>query len=89
MRIVKIMGATLRGFYFNGISFSVTSFQCIYVPYRGEAVAIYNEGRAFNPRLLNYTQHCRAGDRFIFTEIKAKGPEGQPRYLNSIPLEVI
>lgn len=83
----KIM-AVLRNFYFQGVNFEVTSFNCIYVPRMNTAMFIRNPGYKFSEDLSGYISKCRSGDRFIFEDVYAKGPGGLRYQLNSIALEI-
>lgn len=82
------IGAVLKDFDFKGVNFRVTSFQAVYIPKRQDPVIIENKGWKFTGKLSKRIKGSKPGDQLIFRKIKAKGPDGSTRNLNSIPLEI-
>jgi hypothetical protein len=88
LKAVQGIGAVLKDFYFQGVRFDVTSFECVYIPRRQDARIVINNGARFNSQVSGFIQGCKPGDQIIFRKIKASGPDGSTRNLNSIPLEI-
>jgi hypothetical protein len=88
LKAVPGIGAVLRDFYFQGVRFDVTSFECVYIPKRQDARIEQNSGAKFNSKVAAFIQGCKPGDQIIFRKIRAVGPDKSPRNLNSIPLQI-
>lgn len=88
LRAVPGIGAILKDFYFQGVRFDVTSFECVYIPKRQDARIEQNSGARFNAKIAQFIQGCKPGDQIIFRKIKAVGPDKTSRSLNSIPLQI-
>ncbi len=82
------IGAVLKDFDFKGVNFRVTSYQAVYIPKRQDPIIIENSGWKFSGNLAKRIKGSKPGDQLIFRKIKAKGPDGSTRNLNSIPLEI-
>jgi hypothetical protein len=80
------IGAVLKDFYFQGVQFGVTSFECVYVPRRQDAKIENNSGAKWTGKVSEFMGQLKPGDQIIFRKIKAVGPDKVPRSLNSIPL---
>ncbi|MBX7107334.1 MAG: hypothetical protein K1X61_01675 [Chitinophagales bacterium] len=88
LKAVPGIGAILKDFYFQGVRFDVTSFECVYIPKRQDARIEQNSGAKFNAKVAQFVQGCKPGDQIIFRKIRAVGPDKTPRNLNSIPLQI-
>ncbi len=88
LKAVPGIGAVLKDFYFQGVRFDVTSFECVYIPKRQDARIEQNSGAKFNSKVAAFIQGCKPGDQIIFRKIRAVGPDKSPRNLNSIPLQI-
>jgi hypothetical protein len=82
------IGAILKDFYFQGVRFDVTSFECVYIPKRQDPRIEQNSGAKFNSRIAQFIQGCKPGDQIIFRKIRAMGPDKTSRNLSSIPLQI-
>ncbi len=82
------IGAMLREFYFQGVSFTITSFDYLYIPRKDDIKSDKNNGKIFSPALKEYIRKSKAGDRYIFSNIRALGSDGRYRTLNSIPVVI-
>ncbi|MBA2423633.1 MAG: hypothetical protein H0V61_10495 [Chitinophagales bacterium] len=88
LRAVPGIGAILKDFYFQGVRFDVTSYECVYIPKRQDPRIEQNSGAKFNSRIAQFIQGCKPGDQIIFRKIRAMGPDKTARNLNSIPLQI-
>ena len=88
IKTVPGIGAVLKDFYFQGVRFDVTSFECVFIPKRQDPKIIPNQGAKFNSQLQQLLQGAKPGDQIIFRKIRAIGPDKTSRSLNSIPLAV-
>lgn len=81
--------ATLDNFDFDA-KFRVTSFDFSYLPKRGEYQGPFTVNNAVfsaNQAVANYQQNtAKPGDKIFIENIRAVGPDGRPRTLNSINL---
>jgi gliding motility-associated protein GldM len=80
--------AALKDFYFQGVQFSVVSFECIYVPKRQDPKIETNNGARFSGKVAEYVQNIKPGDQILFRKIRAKGPDGTIRTINPIPFSI-
>jgi len=80
--------AALKDFYFQGVQFNVTSFECVYVPKRQDPKIETNNGARFTGKVADFIANLKPGDQIIFRKIRAVGPDKQPRTLNSIPFQI-
>jgi len=74
-------------FAFEGLRYSVTGYQFIYAPRRGEAMMVPGRGPTISAGMKNIIQRARTGDRVIVEKIRASGPGGNVT-LNPIILEI-
>ncbi len=88
IRAVPGIGAVLKDFYFEGVRFDVVSFECVYIAKRQDAKITAVTGAKFSGAVADYLKLCKPGDQFIFRKIRAKGPDGTIRSINSIPIEI-
>ena len=83
------IGAVLQDFYFKGVLFDVISYECVYVAKRQDPKISPMTGAKFNGNVATYIQGCHPGDMFTFRKIKARGPDGTTRDLNSVSIDVL
>ncbi|MEO5673858.1 MAG: GldM family protein [Chitinophagales bacterium] len=88
LKVSPGIGAVLKDFYFQGVKFDVTSFECIYIPRRQDPKIEQNSGARWGGNVAGFIQNAKPGDQIIFRKIKAKGPDGTVRPINSIPLQI-
>lgn len=77
--------AKLENFDFD-TRFIVTSFRFAYVPRNGEYQESENNGAMFTPAVKAIMNRSRPGDKWIFENVKAKGPDGRIVPINSITI---
>ena len=70
------------------VAFRVLSFETVFFDGHGNAVPMSSEGAAFSDRQINTLKKVGKGKRFYVTRIKAIGPDGIERKLNT-SMEVI
>jgi gliding motility-associated protein GldM len=75
------------GFAFEGVSYTVTSYQFIFAPKREDAILISGTGAAITPQMKNALNRAKKGDRVIIDKIRARGPDGD-RNLLPIMIEI-
>jgi hypothetical protein len=80
--------AQLKDFYFQGVTFNITSFEFIFIAKRQDPWIAANTGMKWSPEILSKIQGAKPGDQIIIRSIKAKGPDGQTRSLNPISLTI-
>jgi gliding motility-associated protein GldM len=77
--------ATLKGFDFDA-PFQVTSFRFVLWPKIGDPVEIDNNGARFTSSVKEAISRSRPGDRWLFENVKAKGPDGRIQPVNSVTI---
>lgn len=80
--------AVLKNFEFDA-RFKVTSFSYSALPKRGDLIGPFNiKGASFksSTEAVNAQDRSKAGDKIFLEDIKAVGPDGKTRNLNSIIL---
>jgi gliding motility-associated protein GldM len=77
--------AKLEGFDFD-TRFDVVSFRFAYIPRNGEYGEAENNGAVFGNTVRAFMDRSRAGDKWIFENIKAKGPDGRVQTINSVTI---
>lgn len=80
--------AVLANFVFEGISFTVTSYNAMYVPKRGQAEAIPGTGAAITPQLKSFITRAKRGDKVLVDDIQAVGPGGIKKRLGPISITI-
>src|SRR5207248_283382 len=70
LKAVPGIGAVLKDFYFQGVRFDVTSFECVYIPKRQDPRIEQNSGAKFNPKIATFIQSSKPGDQIIFRKIR-------------------
>lgn len=78
--------AALKAFDFD-VRFSVTGYEMSLLPKRGELQGPFKANSAYLNKdrdIVDAIKRCKPGDRVYFEEIRAKGPDGRIRKLNSI-----
>ena len=88
IRASQGIGAVLRDFEFEGVNFDVTSYELLYIPQRQDPRKYENKGWRYSGEVKKAINSAKPGDQLIFRDIKAEGPDGSKRSLNSIPLTV-
>ncbi|HYV91555.1 MAG TPA: GldM family protein [Chitinophagales bacterium] len=88
LKVSPGIGAVLTDFYFGGVKFSVTSFECVYTPRRQDVKIEQNSGARWTGKVAEFIAGAKPGDQIIFRKIKAIGPDKTTRSLNSIPLQI-
>ena len=82
------IGAVLKDFYFQGVQFDVVSYECVYIAKRQDPKIATMTGAKFSGQVADFLKGCKPGDQLIFRKIRAKGPDGTTRSINSIPIEI-
>ncbi|WP_118949982.1 type IX secretion system motor protein PorM/GldM [Taibaiella helva] len=77
--------AKLDNFDFD-TKFEVLSFRFGYVPKNGEYAEVENGGARFTAGVKAYLDRSKPGDRWIFENVKAKGPDGRIQTINSVTI---
>ncbi len=79
--------ARLENFDFE-TKFEVIDFRFAYMPRSGagEYGEAENKTAVFNPTLKGYMDRSRPGDKWIFENIRVKGPDGRVQTINSVTL---
>lgn len=88
IKVTQGIGAILVDFYFQGIKFTVTSFQAVYIPKRQDYKTFDNKGNTWNGTVKGWIDGCHPGDQFVFRQIKASGTDGSSRTLNQIAIQI-
>jgi len=88
IKVTQGIGAVLVDFYFQGIKFTVTSFQAVYIPKRQDYKTFDNKGATWNSTVKGWIDGCHPGDQFVFRQIKASGTDGSTRTLNQIAIQI-
>jgi len=80
--------ASLKNFEFDA-RFIVTSFSFSMLPKRAELIGpIPVTGAVFNSEVVKAMSRAKPGDKIFIEDIKARGPDGRTRPLNSITLSI-
>lgn len=81
------ISAALEDFVYKA-PFIVTQFSATWIPKNDQAKVADVNGYLFNnsKELMQFIERAKPGDRFVFDNIKAKGPDGRVRDVNSISL---
>ena len=80
------VAAKLENFDFDA-KFKVVSFT-MYYSSKGEIYTDRAEGPVFTAKMKGYIDRCRAKDIIILDDIKAVGPDGQPRKLGQVTFTI-
>ncbi|MCB9246052.1 MAG: gliding motility protein GldM [Flavobacteriales bacterium] len=83
-QITAGMGAE---FAFEGLRYTVTNYQFIFAPRRGEAAVLNGNGPAIQAGMKNLIQRASRGDRVLVDKIRANGPGGS-KTLQPIIIEI-
>jgi hypothetical protein len=67
----SVMLAQVENFDFES-KYVITSFTLTRIPKKGDPVSVENQGPTFGPAVVAEIQKCKAGDFYIFSNIKAK-----------------
>lgn len=77
--------AELDDFPFD-LRYEIVSFTFYLISQNGETNYSANTTGAFNQTIKGFIANSRAGDRWIIDDVKAKGPDGRVRSINSITI---
>jgi gliding motility-associated protein GldM len=77
------MIALLKDFVFD-LRFEIQSFRMIYIAPRQDPQVITVNGAIYSPQAAQIIRNAKPGDRFIFDEVKAIGPDRVTRKLNPV-----
>lgn len=77
--------AKVDGFDFDA-PFKVTQFRFVLIPKVGEAIPIEVNGNTFNGDCRQIMARSKAGDRWLFENVRAKGPDGLVRSIGGVIL---
>jgi len=77
--------AELDDFPFD-LRYNIVSFTFYWIDSNGETYVSNNTSARFNQATKDYMNRSRAGDRWIIDNVRAKGPDGRERPINSITL---
>ncbi len=80
--------AQLKDFYFQGVTFQVTSYDFVFIAKRQDPYLKSASGWQFTSDIQSKIQGSKPGDQVIIRNIKAKGPDGSTRSLPPISLEI-
>lgn len=78
--------AALKNFDFD-VRFQVISYEMSLLPKRGELQGPFKADNAYlnkSKDIVDAIKRCKPGDRVYFEDIKARGPDGRTRKLNTI-----
>lgn len=90
-KVIPGVSAVLKNFDFEA-RFVVTSFEFSMLPKRSELLGPFKVQGAYfkgNKQVQELISRTKPGDKIFIEEIRAKGPDGQTRKLNSITLTLI
>lgn len=73
--------AALDGFDFDA-KFQVLGFQFMWAPQNGQPLASPNDGPVWNQTVQQYIDRSKPGDKWVISNIKAKGPDNTVRTLS-------
>lgn len=77
--------AKVEGFDFDA-PFKVTQFRFVYIPRIGDAIPIEVNGNVFNAECRTLINRSKPGDKWLFENVKAIGPDKTTRSINSVSL---
>ncbi len=80
--------ATLKDFYFEGVKFAITSYTFVFIAKRQDPFIKQNTGLAWSADAMNKLKDAHPGDFILIKDIRAKGPDGTTRNLNTISLQI-
>jgi len=79
--------ANLKDFVFEGVSFTVTSYDLV-TKTRGQTQVLSANSAGLTEDMKTLLKNPRSGQKIYIQNIKAKGPEGSNRPLHGINLEI-
>ena len=88
LRAQKGIQAELKDFYFEGVRYTVTSYNFVLAAKRQDLVTASGSGSSFSGQVSSLLSKVKPGDAVWFENIRAKGPDGSSRKLNSVVLKV-
>ena len=88
LKAQKGIQAELKDFYFEGVRYNVVSYNFVLAPKRKDIQTAAGSGGSFTGQVANLLSQVKPGDAVWFENIRAKGPDGQTRKLNSVVFKV-
>ncbi len=88
LRNQSFIYANLDDFEFD-VKFTILRFNLIKIGVNREIISVRNIGADFNTDVKNILGNLVSGNRVIFDNVIAKGPDGKERLLNSIILNIL
>jgi gliding motility-associated protein GldM len=88
IKVQRGLSAELEDFVFDA-KFQVVSFDLLIVPRNADVITLKNTGAAFEPKISEALKSVKAGDQVIFSNIRAKGPDGTIRKTNGLSFSII
>jgi len=83
MKVQQGIFAELKDFNFD-LRFLITKFNMYYIPKRGDTRLIQGKSSVFSSEVKGIMRQLKPGDKVLFDEVFAKGPDGKNRKLNGI-----
>jgi len=83
------IAAVLPNFVFEGIRFSVQSYNAMFVPKRGNAEVFPSTTSSILPSLKSKLSTAKRGDKLLVDDIQAIGPGGIKKRLNPIVITIL
>ena len=80
--------AVLANFVFEGIAFTVNSYNALYVPKRGLPEPVSGPTAAITGQLKTYITKSKRGDKILVDDIQATGPNGIKKRLAPIAITI-
>jgi len=90
MKVYPGINASMKAFDFD-VRFSVTSYDFTYLQKRQDPVGpitVPSPLFSFNKQVSQLIEKCKPGDKIFLENIKARGPDGVPRTLNTIIITI-
>lgn len=88
LMVQSAIRGVLPNFVFEGVNFTVTKYNALYVPKKGEAKPTSGTGAAITPALKSWITTARKGDKILVDDIYANGPGGIVKRLNPIVITI-
>jgi gliding motility-associated protein GldM len=76
-------------FAFEGLKYRVTGYRFVLAPRKGEAFMQSQKGSSIPSGFSERVRKARKGDRLLVDKIRAVGPDGKPRNLKPILIELM
>jgi gliding motility-associated protein GldM len=88
LRAAQGVAARLQNFEFEGVKFTVQQFK-LTMMIKGQPIEKVSRNAYLTPDMKNMIGGAKSGQRVFIENIRAVGPDGNPRKLGSITLKVI